>query len=147
MSNPSSSLPISAPPKQFVWRKRIATAVFSVVLLSALFSYYGYWLNTDAVQLAQPVDACVLMGGYHRHELAADWLRQGHCRSIVIFSSPPTTLVKLGIQKPGNEVSRQQLHQLGVPVDRIQEFSSTAREHDLPQAPVSYTHLTLPTKA
>lgn len=97
-----------------------------------LASWYGVWLNTDSNPIPGPVAALMPLGGYHRYELAADWLQHARCQSIWIGSNSNDSLVKLGISRPGSEVSREQLLKLGVPANQIHTFEIDVADGDLP---------------
>lgn len=128
---PESATP-EPPPRRALWRRRLAYFAVTSLLASGLATLYGLWLDRDSVLLPKPVDAVVSMGGYHRHELAVEWLKQGLCREIWVLVPPEPILVRLGVEQPGVEVTRQQLIRLGAPLDRVREFRIRARDRHVP---------------
>jgi hypothetical protein len=132
MSEPqrSADLPPDTPR---VGRKRMAWGLgLSLLIGPGLASWYGYWLSVDSVQVSPPVDALVILAGYNRHELAAQWIREGRTREIWMISAPLTPMVKLGLARPAHEVNLERLVELGVSPKVVRQFAADLQPRDLP---------------
>ena len=134
MSEPKPSA--DAPPGPFRRLPRRSIWVCGLLLLISPFvaSWYGYWLSTDSVQVEFPVDAIVILGGYNRHELAAEWVRMGRCREIWMISTPLTPMVRLGLERPAAEVNLERLTVLGVSPTVIRQVTANIKPRDVPAA-------------
>lgn len=99
-----------------------------------LASMYGYWLSTDSVRVEFPVDAVVVLGGYNRHELAAQWIETGRCQEVWIFSSTVNPLAQAGLTRPPEEVHAERLRELGVAPEFVRQFSIDCKPRDVPAA-------------
>lgn len=132
MPEPSRSAE-SHPDARRSWRKRLAWALgLSLVIGPGLATWYGVWLSVDPVQVASPVDAIVILSGYNRHELAAQWQREGRVREVWTVSTTKAPLVKLGLARPAHEINLDRLVELGVSPTAVQQFTADLQPRDVP---------------
>jgi hypothetical protein len=66
-----------------------------------------------------PSDLVVIVSGDGRHQIAAQMLRDGTARQILLFESPPRRVVMSGIIPASHVSSRQELIRLGVPEESV----------------------------
>lgn len=81
-----------------------------------------------------PVEAVVILGGDHRHDVVAALYRRGEVQRVWLVEGRPNYLVATGVLPSGTAIARRELEAAGVPAERmdligddVTDFCDTAR--------------------
>ncbi|MBX3439368.1 MAG: hypothetical protein KF861_17910, partial [Planctomycetaceae bacterium] len=96
---------------------------------------HPWWLRAYGEFLAlerptRPGGACVVLGGDHRHQRAAELLHQGTVTEIWLLEREASYAVKAGILRPHHAMEIDHLRSLGIADDQIRVLPGGMRDVD-----------------